>query len=124
MTTSNPQAAWAFRQKQIDRIHQIIDLFPMSDEDGDALAGCLATLMRDRELPKDQKETYQWWNAMLKASHTGCLASNIGITLAGQNLSVVVREELADAHQRLRTGNDMTSRQAGLWGHHLKRPRA
>jgi hypothetical protein len=58
-------------------------------------------------------------DAWLKASHQGCLASNVGISLAMRDLPVVVHDELMDARQRLRQGEDMTPRQAALWGNHV-----
>lgn len=113
MTKPSPRSAWVFREEKIDRIHE------MDDRTGDVLAGCLATLMRGHDLSPGQEDTYRWWNAWLKASDQGRFASIIEMSLAVRVLPAVVRNELMDACQRLRGGEDMTPRQASLWGHHV-----
>ena len=115
----NLRAAWAKRHKQIDRIHRIFDLLPMTDKDGNALARCLAMLMRGRDLTPDQEVTYQWWSNWLKAIDTTCLAMQIETALVQRQLPAVVRIELTNAQARLWAGKDMTSRQAGLWGAYI-----
>ena len=124
MTISNPRAAWVLRQEQIRHIRKIFKLFPeMDDRTGDLLAGCLATLMRDHDLTPDQEDAYRWWEAWLKAIRQGCLASDIGISLAVRDLPDIVHDELMEARHRLRQGGDMTPRQAALWGNHVVKRR-
>jgi hypothetical protein len=126
MTISDPRVAWVLRQEQIKHVRKIFMLFPeMDDRTGDVLAGCLATLMRGHDLSPRQEDTYRWWNAWLKAIDQGCFASIIEMSLAVRDLPAVVHDELVDACQRLRRGEDMTPRQAALWGNHVvKRWRA
>jgi hypothetical protein len=106
--------------RRIDRIREILSTFPeMTEEDGEVLAGCLSTLLRGKDLIREQENAYEWWDAWLKASDQGRFASNVGISLAVRDLPVVVHDELMEARQRLRRGEDMTPRQAACWGNHV-----
>jgi hypothetical protein len=126
MTKDPTTPEWWARHRRINRIREAIDMFPeMTEEDGKTLAGCLSTLLNKQDLTHEQENACEWWDAWLKASHQGCLASNVGISLAVRDLPVVVHDELMEARQRLRQGEDMTPRQAALWGNHVvKRWRA
>ena len=120
MTISNPRAAWVLRQEQIRHVRKIFKRFPeMDDQTGDLLASCLAALMRGHDLSPEQEEACRWWNAWLKVSDQGRFASIIGFSLAVRKLPIVVHDELVEACQRLRRGEDMTPRQANYWGSHV-----
>jgi hypothetical protein len=120
MTKSPTAAEWRARRHRIDRIREAIDTFPqMTEEDGGDLAGCLSSLLMGKDLTLEQESVYEWWDAWLKANHQGRFASIIGFSLAVRKLPVVVHDELVEACQRLRRGEDMTPRQANYWGSHV-----
>lgn len=113
---------WWARHRQISRIREAIDMFPdMTDEDGEVLAGCLSARLRCQDLTPDQEAAERWWDAWLKASERGRFATIVEMSLAVRDLPAVVGNELVDACQRLRGGEDMTPRQASLWGNHVVR---
>ena len=115
-----PAAEWWARRRRIDRIREILNTFPeMTEEDGEVLAGCLSTLLRGKDLTREQENAYEWWDGWLKTRHQGCLASIVGFSLAVRDLPAVVHDELMEARRRFRRGEDMTPRQAALWGHHV-----
>jgi hypothetical protein len=112
-------ADWSARRRA-DYIHYILEEFPeMDDADGEILADCLATLMLGHNLTPEQENACRWWDAWLKTRRQGCLASIVGFSLAVRDLPAVVHDELMEARQRLRRGEDMTPRQAAFWGNHV-----
>jgi hypothetical protein len=128
MTKSPTAAEWWARRNRIDSIHEAIDLFPeMDDEDGKVLAGCLGTLTRGQSLTPDQEATYRWWREWTSDVSTAVRRQGRGRTLAEQvehaletlSFPTYLRTEMTDALERLRSGGQMTSRQAGLWGTHV-----
>ena len=116
----SPTAEWWARHSQTDFIQYVLAEFPeVADADGEALANCLATLVQGRDLSPEQENTCRWWDDWIKRLHQGCFASIVGVSLSVRDLPVTVHDELMEACQRLRRGEDMTPRQASLWGHHV-----
>jgi hypothetical protein len=114
-----PAAEWS-AHRRADCIHYILEEFPeMDDADGEILADGLATLMLGHDLTSEQENACRWWDAWLKTRRQGCLASIVGFSLAVRDMPTAVHDELVEARQRLRRGEDMTPRQASLWGHHV-----
>jgi hypothetical protein len=123
-----PAAEWWARRRRIDRIREILNTFPeMTEEDGEVLAGCLATLTQGQTLTSDQEAMYrQWWewltdvkNAAQRQSRGPTVAEQVEVALATLPLSKLMRIELTDALIRLQSGGRMSPRQAGLWGTHV-----
>jgi hypothetical protein len=120
-----PAAEWWARRRRIDRIREILNTFPeMTEEDGEVLAGCLAALLRGRNLTPDQEAMYRWWWEWLSDMNTTArrqsrkptLAEQVATALEVLALSKRLRGEMTDALARLQSGGKMTNRQAGLWG--------
>ena len=67
-----PAAEWWARRRRIDRIREILNTFPeMTEEDGEVLAGCLATLTQGQTLTSDQEAMYRRWWEWLSNVKTG-----------------------------------------------------
>jgi hypothetical protein len=113
-------AGWSEHRHRIKFIHYVLEQFPeMDDADGEILADCLASLTQGHDLSSEQENACRWWDAWIKRHHQGRFASIIGFSLAVRDLPVVVHDELMEARQRLRRGEDMTPRQAAFWGNHV-----
>ena len=128
MINSQSAAEWWARCRRIDRIHKTIDMFPeMTEEDGEVLAGCLATLTQGQTLTSDQEAMYrQWWEwlsdvktATRRQTRKPTLTEQVETALEVLALSKQLRGEITDALARLKSGGKMTNRQAGLWGTHV-----
>lgn len=123
-----PAAEWWARRRRIDRIREILNTFPeMIEEDGEVLAGCLATLTQGQTLTSDQEAMYRrWWEwlsnvktAARRQTRKPTLVEQVETALEVLALSTHLRVEMIDALARLRSGWKMTNRQAGLWGTHV-----
>jgi hypothetical protein len=114
-------AGWSEHRHRIKFIHYVLEQFPeMDDADGKILADCLASLTQGHDLSSEQENACRWWDAWIKRHHQGCFASIVGFSLAVRDMpTVAVHDELVEARQRLRQGEDMTQEQAALWGHHV-----
>lgn len=99
----------------------------MTEEDGEVLAGCLATLTQGQTLTPDQEAMYRrWWEwlsnvktAARRQTRKPTLVEQVETALEVLALSTHLRVEMIDALARLRSGWKMTNRQAGLWGTHV-----
>jgi hypothetical protein len=113
-------------RRRFGRIREILNTFPeMTEEDGEVLAGCLATLTWGQTLlTSDQEAMYRrWWEwltdvktAAQRQSRRPTLAEQVATALKVLALSKRLRGEMTDALARLQSGGKMTNRQAGLWG--------
>ena len=114
-------AGWSEHRHRIKFIHYVLEQFPeMDDVDGEILADCLASLTQGHDLSSEQENACRWWDAWLKAIHQGCFAIIVGFSLARRDTpTAAIHDELLEARQRLRQGEDMTPRQAAYWGHHV-----
>lgn len=115
---STKQQAW-MKRRQIKRILRILEVLPVSDQDGEILSEYLDSVLEDRCPTPEQQTAYDHWNGRLKTLDTAGLAKKVEAALARISLTAVVQAELTDALARLTAGLDMTPRQAGLWGAHV-----
>jgi hypothetical protein len=108
-----PAAEWWARRRRIDRICEILNTFPeMTEEDGEVLAGCLATLTQGQTLTSDQEAMYrQWWEwlsdvktATRRQTRKPTLTEQVETALEVLALSKQLRGEMTNALARLTSG--------------------